>query len=348
MERLLADAQKLTGVEYNIDNLGDVYDAIHVIQGDLGLTGVAAAEASETFSGSFNAMKAAAQNFMGSLAIGENVSESLGTLMTSASTFFFGNFIPMLGTIIRSLPAAISTFFAQGIPVLLTNVSTLVTNFASSLTNTANGLTSSKVSQWAKTTLPKIIASAGKLMKTFASSLLKNMPKIVAAIGRIGAAIIRGLGSAIYGKVSAAAAGIRDRFLRPINALRDKVKGIIDKIKGFFSFNVSAPHIPLPHFSISPAGWKVGDLLKGVKPSLSVNWYDKGGVFTDPSIIGVAEKRPEFVGALDDLRNIVREESGASVNITNNIYGVTDPKKVADAVEKRLISRTKRGRLVWQ
>ena len=44
MERLLADAQKLTGVEYNIDNLGDVYDAIHVIQGDLGLTGPAMPE----------------------------------------------------------------------------------------------------------------------------------------------------------------------------------------------------------------------------------------------------------------------------------------------------------------
>ena len=51
MERLLKDAQELSGVEYNIDNLGDVYDAIHVIQGELGLTGVAAAEASETFSG---------------------------------------------------------------------------------------------------------------------------------------------------------------------------------------------------------------------------------------------------------------------------------------------------------
>ena len=59
MQRLLADASKLSGVEYNIDNLGDVYDAIHVIQQDLGLTGVAAAEASTTFTGSFEAMKAA-------------------------------------------------------------------------------------------------------------------------------------------------------------------------------------------------------------------------------------------------------------------------------------------------
>ena len=60
MERLLKDAQQISGVKYDISNLGDVYDAIHVIQGELGLTGVAASEAATTFSGSFGAMKAAA------------------------------------------------------------------------------------------------------------------------------------------------------------------------------------------------------------------------------------------------------------------------------------------------
>ena len=93
MQRHLADAKELTGIDYNIDNLGDVYDAIHVIQDDLGLTGVAAEEASQTFSGSFDAMKAAAKNFLGSLALGEGVSESLSTLITSASTFFCNNFL---------------------------------------------------------------------------------------------------------------------------------------------------------------------------------------------------------------------------------------------------------------
>ena len=67
MERLLADAQKISGVEYKLDNLGDVYDAIHVIQGELGLTGVAAEEASTTFSGSLGAMKAAATNVLATI-----------------------------------------------------------------------------------------------------------------------------------------------------------------------------------------------------------------------------------------------------------------------------------------
>lgn len=103
MERLLADAEKISGVKYDISNLGDVYDAIHVIQGDLGLTGVAAQEASTTFSGSMNAMKAAASNFVGSLALGEDVGPALDTLLQSVSTFVNGNLLPMLGTIGQSI-----------------------------------------------------------------------------------------------------------------------------------------------------------------------------------------------------------------------------------------------------
>lgn len=71
MERLLADAQKLSGVEYNIDNLSDVYSAIHVIQEDLDITGTTAKEAASTLSGSLSSMKAAFTNVLGNLALGE-------------------------------------------------------------------------------------------------------------------------------------------------------------------------------------------------------------------------------------------------------------------------------------
>ena len=108
MERLLADAQKLSGVEYNLDNLGDVYDAIHVIQEDLGLTGVAAAEASTTFTGSFGAMKAAAENLMANLALGENIGPALDTLSQTVNTFIFSNLLPMIGNIATALPELIS------------------------------------------------------------------------------------------------------------------------------------------------------------------------------------------------------------------------------------------------
>ena len=69
MERLLSDAEKLTGQKYDISNLSDVYNAVHAIQENLDIAGTTAKEAATTFSGSFNSMKAAAQNLLGNLAI---------------------------------------------------------------------------------------------------------------------------------------------------------------------------------------------------------------------------------------------------------------------------------------
>lgn len=108
MQRLLADATKLSGIEYNIDNLGDVYSAIHVIQEDLGLTGVAAAEASTTFTGSLGAMKAAAENLMANLALGEDIGPALNTLGQTVQTFLFNNLLPMVGNILQQVPDLLS------------------------------------------------------------------------------------------------------------------------------------------------------------------------------------------------------------------------------------------------
>ena len=103
MQRLLADAEKLTGVKYDINNLSDVYSAIHAIQENLDITGTIAKEAASTFSGSFESMKAAAQNVLGKIAIGENVTPALEALLETTKTFLFGNFLPMVGNILSGL-----------------------------------------------------------------------------------------------------------------------------------------------------------------------------------------------------------------------------------------------------
>ena len=108
MERLLADAQKISGVEYNIDSLDDVYQAIHVIQGELGVTGTTAKEAASTLSGSAASMKAAFTNVLGKLSIGEDISNDLNALGESVQTFLFDNIIPMLGNIAERIPQILS------------------------------------------------------------------------------------------------------------------------------------------------------------------------------------------------------------------------------------------------
>ncbi len=89
---------------------------------------------------------------------------------------------------------------------------------------------------------------------------------------------------------------VREAITNPIETAKNTVGGIIDTIKGFFSnFHIQLPHINLPHFAISPAGWQIGDLLKGSIPSLSIAWYATGGMFNGASIIGVGEAGTEFV-----------------------------------------------------
>lgn len=121
MERLLADAQKISGVEYDIENLGDVYDAIHVIQEDLGLTGVAADEAKTTLSGSFGAMKASWENLMAAMTTGEGLDAALGLLTISAGNFV-SNVMTMAGNLVQQIPQFLPQLLEgliQGIPGLL-------------------------------------------------------------------------------------------------------------------------------------------------------------------------------------------------------------------------------------
>ena len=118
MQRLLADAEKLTGVKYDLNNLSDVYSAIHAIQENLDITGTTAKEAASTFTGSFESMKAAAQNVLGKIAIGENVLPALEALAQTTSTFLFDNFFPMLGNIFSGM----GLIFTEGISKIASNL----------------------------------------------------------------------------------------------------------------------------------------------------------------------------------------------------------------------------------
>ena len=88
-------------------------------------------------------------------------------------------------------------------------------------------------------------------------------------------------------KVKEKVKGVKDKLTKPFKDARDKIKEIVDKIKGFFNFKIEFPKIKLPHFSIKPKGWKIGDLLEGSIPKLGIDWYAKGGVFEKPTAFGM-------------------------------------------------------------
>ena len=145
--------------------------------------------------------------------------------------------------------------------------------------------------------------------------------------------------------------GIKNAITHPIETAKNAVQKVMNKIKGFFPLKVGKlfSGLRLPKITASAGKAPYGLLGHGTPPKFNVSWHDKGGIFDSPTIIGVGEKRPEFVGALDDLRKIVREETGGG-QITINVYGTDNmsPAELAKEVERRLIESQKRRRLSWQ
>ena len=194
MERLLSDATKLTGVKYNMNNLGDVYSAIHAIQDNLGLTGVAAAEAASTFSGSFGAMKAAGQNLLASLALGEGVRPAMNTFIDSVGTFLIGNFLPMVGNVLSYLPQALDAAFSTGVQLLVEKGPELIEGLISGITTTGPVLIEhgmhlvSSLLQGITIELPNLAQKAAEAITSFASGFGQDssgMQDLIAKAGQM-------------------------------------------------------------------------------------------------------------------------------------------------------------------
>lgn len=144
--------------------------------------------------------------------------------------------------------------------------------------------------------------------------LYKNWDKIKAAASAMKDWIVTTF-SNLKNKVSEIFGKIKDAMLKPIEKAKELIKGIIEKIKGFFNFKAKLPHIKLPHFAIQPKGWHLSDLLEGVIPHLGIDWYAKGGIFTSPRVIGVGDsKSPEAVIPIDRLQSMINASNAQMIS----------------------------------
>lgn len=536
MERLLQDAEKLTGIHYDINNLSDVYKAINAIQGKLGITGTTGEEAMKTIDGAMKMTKASWDNLLTGLAdpkqaVGPLISEfttSLGTLAKNVTPKIKEVFnalpnaliqitpqlmntiidlapslilaaINLVAGLIGALPGILEPIFSEltdifnKIPQFLKGNANIVDGFLKSIdsgkpsiaakgiemiTSLINAIVNSlpiiiqigakiidslgssissnmpsflsrfldiliQLSQMILTNLPilvgvgmklifslvqglmsslptliskvptiianladafsnsaqtifvwgiKIIAEIIKGLVMAIPSLIANIPKIIYAIFAVWNAInwwnlgkglisgiakgISGMGgslvntaknlfnslkshvsnifnniknviqSPIFGAKTKVLAiigelqngvrvgfnfikshassvwnGIKSAIMSPMSTAANFVKAIISKIKGFFNFKISWPHIPLPHFNIKPNGWNVGDLLKGKIPSLGIKWYaqamDNPMILDAPTIFGMSngqmlgagEAGAEVVAGRDTLMKMINQAS---------------------------------------
>ena len=217
MQRLLNDATKISGVKYDLGNLADMYSAIHIIQQEMDITGTTAKEAATTLTGSFAAMKAAAENVMGNWSTGADLTEPLQALADTAQTFLVDNLLPMIGNVLAGIPELVYTLvpeilqsgtqlvtslaegFTQGIPDFLSNALPQLLQFTEELranagvfvdaglnliTQLLNGLIAG---------LPDLIAYVPDIIINICGVINDNMPKILAQGVSIIVQLIAGL-----------------------------------------------------------------------------------------------------------------------------------------------------------
>lgn len=201
MERLLADAEKLSGIKYDISNLADVYSAIHVIQQEMGITGTTAKEASSTIQGSMMMLKASWENLMTGFA---DPSQDIGVLMQNvvdSAVTVANNLIPRIastipniisgiGTLISTVGKALPSMFAQLVPVVVSGGKAIIKGFVDTIGSISNnlGAITGKIATFMgqigtaiQTNLPIIVNKALDLVQGFVLKIGENLPTLIQA-----------------------------------------------------------------------------------------------------------------------------------------------------------------------
>lgn len=188
MERLLADAEKISGVKYDIKNLSDVYSAIHVIQDELGVTGTTAQEAEKTISGSVNSMKAAFDNFLNGSGSPEDLAKAISNVLINIGTAFqklAPSIVNGLVSTLNEIVPLLLDLLWELLPTIIDAVSNIIdtlyqtiTGDTASLEQTITMLINELVA-FITTNLPKIIEIAIVLIETLAKGLIDSLPTII-------------------------------------------------------------------------------------------------------------------------------------------------------------------------
>lgn len=317
MERLLADAQKVTGIKYDISNLNDVYQAIHVIQGELGITGTTAKESGETIEGSFNSLSASWQNFIAGLGnpdadmkqLVDNLAKSISGAVNNI-TPIINNMVQVLPTVMDALIGAVSSmlptliqtftelitkvidaiikllpeFIPLAVDCILTVVQALLENLP--LIINAGIQLILGLAQGISDALPQLTPIIVMVIQEIINLVINNLPLIIQIGTELLLAVITGLMEAIPTLYSLVPDIISNLVMAFMDSIPLLFKAGADLIGAFFNGILNAfgkfklPRLKLTG-SLNPMDW-----LKGNLPRLGVEWYAKGGILTKPTVFG--------------------------------------------------------------
>lgn len=218
--------------------------------------------------------------------------------------------------------------------------------------------------------IQSIVQTIFSAIQSYISNILNGISGTVSNVWNGIKDTVSNVLNAISGTVSSVWEGIKSTISGAINGAKDAVSSAIEAIKGLFNFNISWPHIPLPHFYVSGSANPLDWLSQGV-PSIGIEWYAKGGIMTKPTIFGMngnnimvgGEAGNEAVLPLNDKtlgaigRGIAQTMGGTSptINITitgNTVREEADISRIADEVAQRIADELQRrtqlrGGVAW-
>ena len=355
MERLLADASKLSGVKYDISNLNDVYEAIHVIQGELGITGTTAAEASATIEGSMNAAKAAYDNFLNGTITGEEFAATLATAAENVASnlaVIIQNFADQLPGIVavisERLPGMLATLgppildalmaiaksaltvgediaksIADGVkqngPEILTQAGEIITGFLDKIT----------------TAYPDLVSKGYELAGKLADGLLQNAPAAITAIGNLltmmlnnllaglpqmmesGVQLIQHLAEGLIQNGPAVLTSIAEVLLQLITTIAEHLPEILQKGIELIG-QLAAGLIQAIPDAVAGMGQVLQNLGDAVK---AIDWPALGKAIIDGIIAGLKNAGEALFGA---MKGLATEALGAA----KGVLGIKSPSRV--------------------
>ena len=232
------------------------------------------------------------------MAVWEAIKKYISTVVNSIKnviTTVWNSIKNVISTVINAVKNVISTAW-NAIKTIIANVMNIIfsvikgdwESVRKSISNILNAIKS-------------VISSVWNGIKSVIGSVLSGIKNTISSVFNGIKSTISSIWNGIKSVTASVWNGIKTAMTTPIQKARDTIKGIVDRIKGFFTgMKLQFPNVKLPHFSISPSDWKIGDLLKGSIPKLGISWYAKAMnepmIMTKPTIFGYDSSSGQLMG----------------------------------------------------
>nr|DAI12354.1 MAG TPA: tail tape measure protein [Caudoviricetes sp.] len=360
MERLLADAEKFSGIKYDISSYADIVDAIHVVQTEMGITGTTAKEAATTIQGSANAMKSAWSNLLTGMSNENlNLDKLVQNVIDSVNTFA-DNLIPRLqimlprfaeglNKLVTGLIPYVGPALELLLPSLVQGIGGLVSGIVQALPAAVEAITAviPMLVEQLTILLPQIISAGVEIIAALASGIGENLPTLIPAVVDAIITITEGLLDHIDLLIIAAgqlivglAKGLIEAIPRLIERLPEIISAIVNGLlKGLAAIGEVGLELVKGLFNgISNAAKWLYEKIKGWASSV-VGWIkdffgihspskvfaDEVGKFIPPGItLGVEQAMPRAMRAMGDELAALTDIPlpGAGSTTTTNMGGV--------------------------